>query len=71
MLCALGEEKNLLNFNDKSVCQAIGYHIAARVGIRSRDSLEGQQTPLAILFCGSQLWFIFFAFYKTKLLVMT
>ena len=26
LVCALGEEKNLLNFNDKSVCQAIGYY---------------------------------------------
>ena len=63
-VCGIAEVKNRKHFNDKSVCQTIGYQIASRAGFRSsdRDDADSWHPPLAILFCENMLRFIFFPF---------
>ena len=60
-MCGIAEVKDNKQFNSKSVCQTIGYHIASRAGLHS---IDGPQPPLAILFCENRLRFIFFPFCK-------
>ena len=57
------EVKRKVDFNDKSVCQTIGYHVASHF-INACSSPEGDTIipPLLVLVCQDKLKFIFLPF---------
>ena len=63
------EVKTLANFNDDSVCQTIGYHIASRVSTANEETLDPYPS-LAIMICKTHARLIFFPFMDEKSLCM-
>lgn len=63
-IIAIVEVKRLDEFNEKSVCQAIGYHVASRLSTHSNVSGDAPTVirPLLILVCEEKLKFIFLPF---------
>ena len=57
---AIVEVKRERFFNDRAVCQTIGYHIASCIAHTS--ACTAKLPPLAVLICGSRLRLLFFPF---------
>ena len=63
------EVKTRANFNDDSVCQTIGYHMASRVSSVNEETLRPYPS-LAIMICETRARLIFFPFMHERLLCM-
>ena len=61
------EVKTRANFNDDSVCQTIGYHMASRVSSVSEETLRPYPS---IMICETRARLIFFPFMHERLLCM-
>ena len=56
LVAAIVEVKREWLFNDRAVCQTIGYHIASHIAHTCTSVRTAKVPPLAVLICGTRLY---------------